>query len=434
MPDMEWFKNARFGMFIHWDHSSVQGVEIGWPLVDRSIIDRGDGSAEDKVSIAQYQSTAQTFSPELWDAGALAQLAKRNGVRYAVFTTRHHAGFSMFHSAVSDFSIEHTPFGRDIVREYVDAFRAEGLRIGFYYSLSDWNHVDYPRFEESDKPYPRERGKPYDRTRFRRSTPEAWERYRSYLRTQLTELLTNYGQVDLLWFDGEWEREPEEWGAAELRELIASLQPNTIVNDRLPGQGDYVTPEQSLPNRPPEGPWETALTMKDGWGFRFNDTSYKSVRELLRYLVEAASMGGNLLLNVSPDGKGVIPPEEVAALDKIGAWLGVHSDAIFGTNPAPESVRFYGPTTQSGNTLYLHLLMEPREKVIVRGVPVKRIRSVRLMGQQQDLAFSTMVEVHLESKKGGEALGELRIEAPPRVDPLMDVIAVEFDGDVFTPS
>lgn len=431
MADMEWFKDARYGMFIHWDHSSVQGVEIGWPLVDRSIIDRGDGSAEDKVSIEQYQATAASFNPELWDAKSLATLAAENGLKYAVFTTRHHAGFSMFCSSVSDFSIEHTKFGRDIVREYVDAFRSAGLRIGFYYSLSDWNHIDYPRFQESDKPYPRERGKPYDRSKFRRSTPEAWQRYLGYLRTQLTELLTNYGQIDLLWFDGEWEREPEEWQAAELRELIASLQPNTIVNDRLPGQGDYVTPEQSLPNRPPEGPWETALTMKDGWGFRFDDTSYKSVRELLRHLVEAASMGGNLLLNVSPDGRGLLPPEETERLQKIGTWLKTHGKAIFDTQPVENGARFYGPMTQSGNTLYLHLLMEPREKVIVRGIPVKRITRVSVMASGRNLDYTSMVEVHLESKKGGDALGELRIVAPERTDPLMDVIAVEFDGDVF---
>lgn len=431
MAEMEWFRDARYGMFIHWDHSSVQGVEIGWPLVDRSIIDRGDGSAEDKVSIEQYQETAATFNPQSWDAHSLASLALDNGVKYAVFTTRHHAGFSMFHSSVSDFSIEHTEFGRDIVKEYVDAFRAAGLRIGFYYSLSDWNHIDYPRFQESDKPYPRERGKPYDRSRFRRSTPEAWRRYLDYLRTQLTELLTNYGQIDLLWFDGEWERDPEEWQAAELRQLIASLQPNTIVNDRLPGQGDYLTPEQSLPNRPPEGPWEMALTMKDGWGFRFNDESYKSVRDLLRHLVEAASMGGNLLLNVSPDGNGVIPPEDSDRLKQIGTWLKTHGDSIFGTKPVEKSVRFYGPMTHSGRTLYLHLLMEPREQVIVRGVPVKRIKRVSLMASGQDLAFTGMVEVHLESKKGGDALGELRIVAPERTDPLIDVIAVEFDGDLF---
>jgi alpha-L-fucosidase len=174
-----------------------------------------------------------------------------------------------------------------------------------------------------------------------------------------------------------------------------------------------------------------ALTMKDGWGFRFNDESYKSVRDLLRHLVEAASMGGNLLLNVSPDGNGVIPPEDSDRLKQIGTWLKTHGDSIFGTKPVEKNVRFYGPMTHSGRTLYLHLLMEPREQVIVRGVPVKRIKRVSLMASGQDLAFTGMVEVHLESKKGGDALGELRIVAPERTDPLIDVIAVEFDGDLF---
>jgi alpha-L-fucosidase len=431
MPDMEWFKEAKFGLFIHWDHSSVQGVEIGWPLVDRSIIDRGDGSAEDKVSIAQYQQTAEVFNPVHWDAPALAKLARRCGLRYAVFTTRHHAGFSMFHSAVSDFGIEHTAFQRDVVKEYVDAFRAEGLKIGFYYSLSDWNHVDYPRFEESDKPYPRQPDQPYDRSRFRRSSPEAWERYLHYVSTQMTELLTNYGQIDLLWFDGEWEREAEEWKASEIRELIRSLQPNTIVNDRLPGQGDYLTPEQSLPNRQPEGAWETALTMKDGWGFRFNDTSYKSTRELLRHLIEAAGMGGNLLLNVSPDGLGAIPAIEVAKLKEIGSWLTTHGEAIFDTKPANKRAQFYGPMTVSGNKLYLHLLMEPKEMLIVRGIPVKRIRKVTQLGSELELDYTFMVEVHLESKLGGDALGELRVPAPASTGAMVDVVVIEFDGQVW---
>lgn len=432
MPEMEWFTNARYGLFIHWDHSSVQGVEIGWPLVDRSIIDRGDGSAEDKVTIAGYQATAKVFNPQSWDAKALAEIARKSGLRYAVFTTRHHAGFSMFHSAVSDFSIEHTDFGRDIVREYVDAFRAQGLKIGFYYSLSDWNHVDYPRFEESDKPYPRQPDQPYDRTRFRRSPPEDWERYLDYVRAQLTELLTNYGEVDLLWFDGEWERDPEEWRAAELRELIRSLQPNTIVNDRLPGQGDYVTPEQSLPSEPPEEPWETALTMKDGWGFRFDDTSYKSSRQLLRHLIEAASMGGNLLLNVSPDGNGEVPALELERLGEIGRWLETHGEAIFDTHPASSSVKFYGPVTQTDTAIYVHLLMVPKEMVTLRGIPVKRIRRVTLLGTGEDVDYSVMVEIHLESKKGGEALGELRIVAPEPSGALVDVLKIEFEGDIAT--
>jgi alpha-L-fucosidase len=431
MPDLAWFEQAKLGLFIHWDHASQQGIEIGWPLVDRSIIAGGDGTAIDKVSIEQYQSSAATFNPVDWDATALAKLARRCGMQYAMFTTRHHAGYSMFHTEVSDFSIEHSPFQRDITREYVEAMRAEGLRVGIYYSLSDWHHPDYPRFEESDKPYPREEDQPYDKTKFRRSSPEAWERYINYVKAQLTELLTNYGQIDLIWFDGEWERTQEEWRAAELRDLIRSLQPDAIVSDRLPGQGDYVTPEQALPTGPIDGPWELALTMKDTWAYRPNDNTYKSPRTILRHLIEAVSAGGNLLLNVGPDGQGRLPGADVYRLKALGAWMATHGESVFGTSQADPRARFYGPLTATDSTLYAHLILQPTEEVIIRGVPAKRVRRVVLLGTERELEFDLMIEVHTESKRGGEALGELRIPAPDPTGALVDVIAVEFDGPMY---
>ncbi|MGA7618651.1 alpha-L-fucosidase, partial [Candidatus Binatus sp.] len=212
-----WFNKARFGMFIHWGHCSQRGLELSWPLVG------GVGALPDWQSVAvdEYHSTARTFNPTKWDARALARMAKRAGMQYAVLTSKHHDGFSMFHTAHSDYSIEYSPFKRDIVREYTDAFRAEGLKVGLYYSLIDWHHPDYPAFVESDKPY--------KWGNWRRSTPEQWDRFIKFMFAQMRELLTNYGKVDLLWFDGGWERTPEEWKSREFVEMIRSLQPEVVI-------------------------------------------------------------------------------------------------------------------------------------------------------------------------------------------------------------
>jgi len=418
MVESGWFSRAGFGLFVHWDHASQQGIEVSWPLVGRSLV--SDPSARDIVSVAQYQSSATTFDPRHWDAPSLATLARSSGAQYIVFTTRHHAGFSMFHTRASDFSIEHTPYRADITRQLIEAARAEGLRIGLYYSLSDWHHPDYPAFQESDKPYVFEH--------YRRPSTEAWSLYLDYVRTQLTELLTGYGPVDLVWFDGQWERTAEEWRAAELRQLVASLQPDAIVNDRLPGQGDYDTPEQFLPTKPPGRAWELCLTMNDSWGWRPQDTNYKSPHLLARYLADVVSRGGNLLLNVSPTGDGSLPDVQVSLLEQIGAWITSHRDAIIGVRPAPAAVDFHGPATTRDDRLYLFLLDRPQESVVVRGVPIRRVRRVSLIGTGRELRHHVPLAALDEHLLGTDLLGELLIDAPEPSGALVDVIAIEFES------
>jgi alpha-L-fucosidase len=417
MTQSTWFERAGLGLFVHWDHASQQGIEISWPLVGRSIIP-GRDDVEDEVSVEQYHSTAATFDPGLWDAPGLARLARAAGARYVVFTARHHAGYSMFHTRHSDFSVEHSPYGADITQEFVEAVRAEGLRVGIYYSLPDWHHPDYPAFRAEDLPYASER--------YPRPGPEQWARYIDYVKGQLTELLTNYGKIDLLWFDGEWERTEEEWHAAELRSLIRSLQPDVVVNDRLPGQGDYETPEQGMPVRSPAGPWELCLTMSENWAWRPSDTDYKSARRLAEYLAEVTSLGGNLLLNVGPKGDGSLPAIEVARLKEIGAWLAAHGESVIGVEPGSPSIQFYGPVTQRGDTVYLHLVMRPAGQMTVRGLPVGRIRDVRLLGTEQSLPHQINVEVHHQDQPGVEPLGELIIHVPEPTSALLDVIAIDF--------
>jgi len=434
LPGGEWFIGAGFGLFVHWDHASQQGIEISWPLVGRSIIPGSDG-VEDPVSVEGYQSSAATFDPVEWDAVALARLAKRAGARYVVFTARHHAGYSMFHTAQSDFGIEHSPFGRDVTREFVEAIRAEGIRVGIYYSLPDWNHPDYPAFTMTDRPYPEEHwpaagdpanaGRPVATDRHRRATPEQWGRYQEYLRAQLTEILTGYGTIDLLWFDGEWERSEEEWDSAGLRALIKSLQPDVVINDRLLGQGDYKTPEQGFPVTAPRGPWELCLTIGQMWAWRPGDTKSKSTISLITTLVEVASRGGNLLLNIGPKGDGSLNDSQVRTLEEIGAWMDVHAESVVGVSPTT-GVDFYGPSTARPGALYLHLVMRPIEQVVVRGIPVGRVTGVRLLATGEQLPYEVNLEVHEQPAPGEDPVGELRIPAPAASGAAIDVIAIDF--------
>ena len=228
--DHTWFDDAGFGMFVHWDPASQAGLEVSWPMVG-GVFSLPRCQA---VTSEEYWSHEATFDPRAWDPGDLARRARAAGMRYVVFTARHHAGYSMWDTEQDDHKITASPYGRDLLGELVVALRAEGLRVGLYYSLSDWHHPDYPPFSAQDLPYR------FDRMTV--ATDEQAERYRAYLMAQLRELLTNYGPIDLLWFDGQWERPGPWWRPDEIAALARSLQPGILINDRLPDQGDFLTP------------------------------------------------------------------------------------------------------------------------------------------------------------------------------------------------
>ena len=408
-----WFDTARFGMFVHWGHSSQRGCELSWPLVG-GVANLPFGGS---VPVEEYHSTASTFNPQQWDAKALARMAKDMGMQYAILTSKHHDGFSMFHTRQSDFSIEHAPYGKDIVRDFVAAMRAEGLRVGLYFSLIDWHHPDYPAFIESDKPY--------QFFNWKQPTPEQWERFTQFMFAQIRELLTNYGRIDVLWFDGGWERSIDQWKAYELEAMIRELQPNILINDRLPGFGDFDTPEQFIPAQPTARTWETCMTINESWGYNPSDTQLKSARQLIHALCEVAGKGGNLLLNVSPMGDGALPLEQVERLQTVGAWMAQHGESIVGTAPGLEPWQFYGPSTRKGDCIYLHLLMKPYDSISVRGVPIKRVKSVQVLGSGQALAFSTRCAI-VDAMFNPDPLGELTIPVPASaVDPYATVIKLE---------
>jgi alpha-L-fucosidase len=408
-----WFDDARFGMFIHWDHASQRGWEVSWPMAGGLFTLPHCQS----VSPAEYHALAASFSPVAFDPGDLARRAREAGMRYVVFTTRHHNGFSMYDTALSDHNIMRSPYARDLTAQIADAFRAEGLRVGFYYSLSDWHHPDYPPLLEEQRPYLPGFTPP-------RPSDEHAERFRAYLLGQLRELLTNYGPIDVLWFDGQWERAPDWWDVDAIDALARQLQPAILVNDRLPFHGDFVTPEQFVPATAPGERWETCFTMNDSWGWNPDDTNYKSARAIVHALCETAGRGGNLLLNVSPRGDGSLPPEQIERLDAITSWMATHRDAVHATNAGLEPWQFYGPSTRRDDRIHLFCLMRPYDTVTVRGLPVKRVERVTVVGTGASLTFSTRTGVIEQLMPDPE--GELTITVPEReLDEYATVLAID---------
>ena len=416
------WEDARLGIFIHWSHSSQQGVELSWPLVG------GTSTMPycQSMTVDQYQSSAATFNPQKWDPVALARLFKKAGAQYTVMISKHCDGYSMYDTKLSDFGVMHSPVGRDLVRGYVDAVRAEGMGVGLYYTLPDWHHPDYPAFKESDKPYRYYAGAPLP-------PPEQWQRYLDFMFGQVREILTNYGKIDEIWFDGQFEHTPDQWKVRELATMVRSLQPGIKINDRLTGQGDFDTPEKFLPAVPPSRPWETCLTMNDSWGYNKDDPSYKSSTELIQTLCEIAGKGGHLLLNVSPMGDGQLPPEQVQRLNDMAAWMARNHESIIGTKPGLEPWQFYGPSTKKGNTVYLHLLSKPYESVTVRSVHVNKVRSVRVLGSGAELQYSKRItlfdQIRRELAGFNDPVGDMVIDVPGSViEPHATVIAIDFGG------
>lgn len=407
-----WFSHAGLGLFIHYDHASQQGLETSWPLLG------GDAGTGSTTPVEDYHRSAATFDPEHWDPADLANHASAAGMQYAVFTARHHSGWSSWPSKVSDRTIASSPYGQskvsdrsiasspygqrggDLVREYVNAFRSAGLKVGIYYSLSDWGHPQYPAFTDDMRPY--------QAGSYPRPTADDWARYRQYLKDQLTELLTWYGPIDLLWFDGEWERTAAEWDSAGLERHIRALAANIVINDRLPDHGDYKTPEQFIPAQALAEPWECCMTMCDNWSYVPEDRNYKSLHEILRTLAEVTAKGGNLLLNIGPRGDGSLAPEQAELLRGLGGWMDVNKEAVIGVSAGLEPWQYYGPSTSTGDTTYLFALAEPVETVTVRGIKVRRVTSVRQLGSSTGLPFS--FRTAMNDRQISDPDGELNIE------------------------
>jgi len=366
---MTWWREARFGMFIHWGLYAVPAGEwngkTGYGEWIRT-------SAE--IPLEVYDQFRPKFNPVQFDADAWVKMAKDAGMKYIVITSKHHDGFCMFDTRQTDFNIMTTPFRRDPMKELAAACKKYGLKFCFYHSIMDWHHPDYLPRREWEK---------------NRSAGGAdFNRYVAYMKAQLKELLTNYGDIGVLWFDGEWESTWNENHGKEIYDYVRMLQPAIIVNNRVGAGrldmegltkdgafgGDFGTPEQQIPATGLPGvDWETCMTMNDHWGYNKADKNFKSSKEMIRMLADIASKGGNYLLNVGPTAEGLIPPESVERLALIGNWLKVNSESIYGTMPSPFSHLSWGRCTQkkeiNGSVLYLHVFDWPvNGKLILTGV------------------------------------------------------------------
>lgn len=395
---LEWFDHAGLGMFIHWGLYSLLGRGT-WVM-------HNDG-----LSTAELQAVAAEFNPASFDADAWASLAARSGASYAVLTTRHHDGFCLFDSEVSDFTTAKGAARRDFVGEFAEACRAHDLRVGFYYSLLDWR---FPGYFEPDR------------------YPESKAALVEQVHTQVRELLTNYGKVDLLWFDGHWladivpslqeypERIPEFWESERLETMIRELQPEVVVNDRAGVPGDYATPEQVMRVPEPGRRWELCQTIGDwdqAWSDqRFNPTPIrKHAGQLILELVVAARNEGKVLLNVAPSADAVVPDAETEVMEQIGDWLDRHGDAIYGVTRSPLRGNSIGGWTFRGSTGYFSFACWPGSEIIISDVDGE-IESARM------LATGEAIGADLDPN-GRLRLGPLP-DIPP--DPHVNVIEVQF--------
>ncbi len=384
-----WFQEARFGMFIHWGLYAIPAKSEWYRSME-------------KVSNEDYQPYFEEFNPIDYRPQEWAKLCRKAGMKYAVLTAKHHDGFCLFDSKYTDYKATNTPANRDLVSEFLDAFRAEGIRVGLYYSLVDWHHPDYPAYGDEFHPM---RGN----EAFRNQTYN-FESYLTYLHNQVRELCTNYGKLDLLWFDFSYgDKCGEGWHATELVSMVRSLQPDILINSRLeasgemlgslmtdhptPYAGDFLTPEQIIP---PEGLckqngnpvcWEACLTMNNSWGYRNGDLDFKTSAACIHKLVECVSKNGNLILNIGPDAKGKIPPQSVRILEETGNWIEKNGDSIYGCGEARLQKLDYRYTTK-GNSIYLHITDQPVGPVPVPGIKRDQIKRIRLLSTGAELSLA----------------------------------------------
>jgi len=415
--DTEWFVHDRFGMFIHWGIYAA-AARHEWVKKYEEITDE------------EYQKYFDHFDPDLYDPQQWARLAADAGMKYLVVTTKHHDGFCLWDSQLTDYKATNTPCGQDLIAPMVEAFRAEGLKIGFYHSLIDWHHPQFP----IDAVHPQSNNEEALKTNKDRNMAE----YVEYLHGQVQELCTNYGKVDLLFFDysysdtvGEGLLAPgkgkDDWQAEKLIEMVRELQPGIVINDRTEIPQDYRTPEQVQP----EGPltvdgnpvlWEACQTFSGSWGYYRDEFTWKSPEMLIQMLVDGVSKGGNLLLNVGPNARGEIEPRAVERLAAMGQWMRLHARSVYGCGPsdfdAPPDCRY----TQNGNRLYLHLFAWPFKHVRLKGLADK-VEYAQLLNDASEIQFREggQVGYHLGPAAPDTVTLDVPVNKPPVVVPVIEL-------------
>jgi len=379
---MKWWHEARFGMFIHWGLYSVLGRHE-WVM------------EQEGIPVAEYEKLATQFKPKPAPASEWAALAKKAGMKYMVMTTKHHEGFCHFNTATTSYCAPKQAAGRDLVREYVDAARAEGLRVGFYYSLMDWHHPDGARCREDEA---------------------SRRRFVDYIHTHVRELMSNYGKIDILWYDVAWPLTAEGWESVKMNQMVRRLQPDIIINNRSRVPEDFDTPEQHIQASQGRN-WEACMTMNDSWGYHKADDAWKTPKQCLRNLLTCSRQGGNYLLNIGPMADGTVPAESVRILSAVGAWLEKNGKAVYDTDPCQVSRSNYMSFTRKGNTLYAHVHFWPGSAVAIGGLKNK-VLSAKLL--------ATGAPVKVEQEEFRLKLTGLPVAAP---DTPITTIAIECDGE-----
>jgi alpha-L-fucosidase len=349
---MKWWHEARFGMFIHWGLYSVLGRHE-WAM------------EEEGIPVSEYELLAKRFQPQPNAARAWTKLAKAAGQKYMVMTTKHHEGFCNFDTKLTNYCAPKQGPGRDLVREYVEAARAEGMHVGFYYSLMDWHHPDGARCA---------------------TDPEARRRFVEYTHGLVRELMTNYGKIDVLWYDVDWPLDAAQWESERMNKMVFGLQPDIIVDNRNGLPGDFSTPEQEIVAEKGSRSWESCMTLNDSWGYQRADDNWKSPKTVLRNLVQCSRDGGNYLLNIGPKPDGSIPEESVRVLTEVGQWTSRNSETIHTTERCQVHSSEFAGFTRRGNTLYMHVYFWPGDTVALAGLMTK-VKSARLFASGHEVKF-----------------------------------------------
>ncbi|HRO45388.1 alpha-L-fucosidase [Agriterribacter sp.] len=402
---MQWFKDAKLGIFIHWGIYSVNGVDESWSFHNK------------KISYADYMKQLNGFTAKNYNPDAWAQLIKETGARYAVITTKHHDGIALWDTKANNMSTAKlTPARKDVITPFFAALRNAGLKAGAYFSILDWSHQDYPGFLK-------------DSSRYQvKDDPARWNRYLAFYQAQIKELSTQFNP-DLFWFDGDWEHSAAEWQAKKVREMILAHNPEAIINGRLAGYGDYETPEQNFPiTRPSLNPWELCMTSNNNWGYHPDDSAYKTPYELITIFADVISNGGNLLFDIGPREDGWIPTEQVHLLKELGKWTHKHEEAIFNTEAGMPPGHFYGPSTISkdSSTLYLFVPALNRSKLVIKGL-YNTIQSIKVIGADQPLHHKIVGKISWSPVPGLVYIDEIPETA---TDGYMTVLEVKLDGPI----
>ncbi len=402
---MQWYKDAKLGIFIHWGIYAVDGVSESWSFYNGHISHSG--------YLKQTEGfKCENYNPEHW-----VELIKNSGAKYAVITSKHHDGFALWNTKQGKLNaVKSAAVGKDVLTPFVKALRKTDLRLGIYFSLPDWSYKDYTDFTRKEKRYKIS------------EEPKRWNKFIKYMQAQLKELTKKY-HPDLWWFDGDWEHNAQEWRVDEIKNILSSDNPRTIFNSRLNGNGDYETPELGIPVlRPHSKYWELCITMNDSWGYQGSDKNHKTPMQVIDLLVDCISKGGNLLIDIGPKADGTIIPEQLEVLKALGQWTSKHGEAVYATERGIPYDYFYGPTSLSkdSTTLYLFVRDIPSDgQIVLKGIS-NEVEDIYLVGNK------TKLKSKLYSKVSWSPYPGVRYISIPKneFDEYYTVVAVKLKGKI----